>query len=114
VLLAVLGVTLVAQLARIAGIWLCGEAVGIDVSPLVYVILGPLLFLVQMVPFTLNGLGIREAFFVGFLGRLDDDPETAFAAGFLFYAVSIASALPGGVILLWRSMRPALIRPREG
>ena len=106
-LLAVLGVSLVAQLARVVAIWLCGEAVGIDVSPLVYVILGPLLFFVQMIPFTLNGIGVREAFFVGFLGRFDVSPETAFAAGFLFYVVSIAASLPGGFILLWRSVRPA-------
>ena len=70
-LLAVLGVTLVSQLLRVIAIWLCGEAVGADVSPVVYIILGPLLFLVQMIPFTLNGLGVREAFFVLFLGRFD-------------------------------------------
>jgi glycosyltransferase 2 family protein len=114
ILLAVLGVTVVAQVARIVAIWLCGEAVGIDVSPAVYAILGPLLFFVQMVPFTLNGLGVREAFFVGFLGRFDVDPETALAAGLLFYAVSIAAVLPGGLILLWRGLRPAQVRPREG
>jgi uncharacterized protein (TIRG00374 family) len=107
VLLAVLVVTLVAQFARVIAIWLCGEAVGIEVSPIVYVILGPLLFLVQMIPFTLNGIGVREAFFVGFLGRFDVAPEAAFAAGFLYYAVSIATSLPGGFILLWRSVRPA-------
>jgi hypothetical protein len=106
-LLAVLGVSLVAQLARVVAIWLCGAAVGIDVSPIVYVILGPLLFFVQMIPFTLNGIGVREAFFVGFLNRFDVPPETAFAAGFLYYAVSIAASLPGGFILLWRSVRPA-------
>ena len=43
--------------------------------------LGPLLFLVQMIPFTLNGLGVREAFFVGFLGRFDVPADAAFAAG---------------------------------
>jgi uncharacterized protein (TIRG00374 family) len=107
VLLAVLVVTLVAQFARVLAIWLCGEAVGIEVSPIVYIILGPLLFLVQMVPFTLNGIGVREAFFVGFLNRFDVPPEAAFAAGFLYYAVSIATSLPGGFILLWRSLRPA-------
>jgi glycosyltransferase 2 family protein len=112
VLIAVLGVTLVAQVARVVGIWLCGEAVGVDVSVAVYAILGPLLFFVQMVPFTLNGLGVREAFFVGFLGRFDVDAETAFAAGFLYYAVSIVATLPGAVILLWRSMRAARPRPQ--
>jgi len=104
---AVLGVTLVAQLIRVIGIWLCGEAVGADVSPLVYIILGPLLFLVQMIPFTLNGLGVREAFFVLFLGRFGVPEDVAFAAGFLYFATSIATSLPGAFILLWKSVRPA-------
>ena len=95
--LAVLGVTVVSQVLRVVAIWLCGEAVGADVSPVVYVILGPLLFLVQMIPFTLNGLGVREAFFVVFLGRFDVPEDVAFAAGFLFYAVSIATSLPGAL-----------------
>jgi glycosyltransferase 2 family protein len=111
-LLGVLAVTLVAQLMRIIAIWLCGEAVGADVSPVVYVILGPLLFLVQMIPFTLNGLGVREAFFVVFLGRFDVPEDVAFAAGFLFYGVSIATCLPGGFILLWKSVRPSAPAPQ--
>jgi uncharacterized protein (TIRG00374 family) len=106
VLAAVLGVSFVAQVLRVAAIWLCGEAVGADVSPIVYVILGPFLFLVQMIPFTLNGIGVREAFFVLFLGRFDVPEDVAFAAGFLFFAVSIATSLPGAFILLWKSVRP--------
>jgi glycosyltransferase 2 family protein len=102
----VLVVTLVAQSWRVIAIWLCGEAVGVDVSPWIYIILGPLLFLVQMIPFTLNGIGVREAFFVGFLGRFDVPQEAAFAAGFLFFAVTIATSLPGA-ILFWRNVRPA-------
>jgi uncharacterized protein (TIRG00374 family) len=111
-LLAVLGVTLVAQILRIVSIWLCGEAVGADVSPVVYVILGPLLFLVQMVPFTLNGIGVREAFFVVFLGRFDVPEDVAFATGFLFYAVTIAACLPGAFIYLWRSLRSGSSSPK--
>jgi glycosyltransferase 2 family protein len=102
----VIVVTLVAQIGRVIAIWLCGEAVGVDVSPWVYVILGPLLFLVQMIPFTLNGIGVREAFFVGFLGRFDVPQEAAFAAGFLYFAVSIVTSVPGAV-LFWRNLRPA-------
>jgi hypothetical protein len=107
VMAAVLGVTVVSQVMRVIGIWLCGEAVGADVSPVVYVVLGPLLFLVQMIPFTLNGLGVREAFFVLFLSRFDVPQDVAFAAGFLYFAISIATSLPGAFILLWKSVRPA-------
>jgi glycosyltransferase 2 family protein len=110
-LLVVLGVTMAVQFVRIVAIWLCGEAVGVDVSPLVYFILGPLLFLIQMVPVTLNGLGVREVFFVEFLTRFDVSEPAALAAGVLFYAVTIAVALPGAFILLWRSVRSAAPRP---
>jgi uncharacterized protein (TIRG00374 family) len=112
VLVGVLALTIVLQFIRVLSIWLCGLAVGVDESPLVYVILGPLLFLVMMVPFTINGLGVREAFFVAFLGRFGVDADAAFATGFLFYVVTIATSLPGGIILLWRSARPAVVRER--
>src|SRR5439155_13874105 len=61
-LLVVSLVTAVLQLSRIAAIYASGRAVGIHLSPLPYVVLGPLLFLVMLVPFTVNGLGVREAF----------------------------------------------------
>jgi glycosyltransferase 2 family protein len=112
-LVVVVAVTVSMQAARIMAIWLCGEAVGLDLSPLVYVILGPLLFLVMLVPFTINGLGVREAFFVAFLSRFDVTADPAFATGFLFYAVTIAASLPGGFILLWRSLRQAFAHSAE-
>jgi uncharacterized protein (TIRG00374 family) len=107
----VIAVTVTIQFIRIWSIWLCGEAVGLDLSPLVYVILGPLLFLVMLVPFTVNGLGVREAFFVAFLTRFDVSADAAFATGFLFYVVTMAASLPGGFILLWRAMRPSPAHP---
>ena len=108
---AVLAITIAVQFVRIMGIWMCGEAVGVDLSPLVYIVLGPLLFLVVLIPFTINGLGAREAFFVAFLSRFDVDADSAFAIGFLFYAVSVAAAIPGVLILLWQTVRPAPVRP---
>jgi glycosyltransferase 2 family protein len=100
-----LGATVVLQFVRTLAIWMCGEAVGLNLSPLVYVIFGPLLFLIMMIPITVNGLGVRESFFVFFLGRFGVDPAHAFAAGFLFFTVTVATALPGGFILALRSIR---------
>ena len=64
----------VVQLTRILAIYASGRAVGIHLSLLPYIVLGPLLFLVMLVPFTVNGIGVREAFFVSFLGKLHVDP----------------------------------------
>jgi glycosyltransferase 2 family protein len=105
VLLAVFTLTIGVQIARIVSIWMVGESVGVDLSLRPYFILGPLLFLVMLVPFTINGLAVREAFFVSFMTRLDVDPDQAAATGFLFFAATLALALPGVAIIAWEAIR---------
>jgi glycosyltransferase 2 family protein len=102
-LLSVSLITTAAQLTRIVAIYASGRAVGIHLSLLPYVVLGPLLFLVMLVPFTVNGIGVREAFFVSFLGKLGVPPDDAFACGFLFFLMTILLALPGVTIILWEN-----------
>jgi glycosyltransferase 2 family protein len=97
--------TTVVQAVRILSIWASCKAVGIDLGPRIYYVMGPLFFLVLLVPFTLNGFAVREAFFVSFLGSVGVDADAAFAAGFLFFLVTVALAAPGAVILFWESIR---------
>jgi glycosyltransferase 2 family protein len=104
-LLVVSATTLVVQLGRILSIYAAGRAVGIDLSPLPYIVLGPLLFLVMLVPFTVNGLAVREAFFVSFLGKLGVGADQAFACGFLFFLLTLVLSLPGLGIILWENVR---------
>jgi glycosyltransferase 2 family protein len=104
-LVAVFVLSIGVQVARILSIWLCGEALGLGLSPRPYFVLGPLLFLVMLVPFTINGLAVREAFFIDFLTRLDVDADAAAATGFLFFATTIALALPGVAIIAWEAIR---------
>ena len=97
--------TLAIQAVRVLAIWLAAVAVGIDLSVRVFYVMGPLFFLVMLVPFTLNGFAVREAFFVSFLGNLDVPPDVAFAAGFLFFLVTLLLSLPGLAILAWEHAR---------
>ena len=97
-------VTAGSQLIRVVAIYASGRAVGIHLSLLPYIVLGPLLFLVLLVPFTVNGIGVREAFFVSFLGKLSVDHDHAFACGFLFFVATILLALPGVAIVLWENV----------
>jgi uncharacterized protein (TIRG00374 family) len=104
-------VSLAVQAVRVLAIWAAAEAVGIELGVLAYYVMGPLLFLVMLVPFTLNGIAVREAFFVSFLGSLDVEAEQAFAAGFLYFLVTVIMALPGAAVLVWEGMRGGT-RPR--
>jgi hypothetical protein len=97
--------TVVVQAARVLAIWSAGKAVGVDLSPRPYYVMGPLLFLVMLVPFTINGLAVRESFFVSFLGALGVSADQAFSAGFLFFVVTVVVALPGAIIVAWEGVR---------
>jgi glycosyltransferase 2 family protein len=104
-LAAMFVLTLVVQAVRVLAIWAAGKSVGVDLSPRPYYVMGPLLFLVMLVPFTVNGLAVRESFFVSFLGGLHIDADRAFATGFLFFIVTIGLALPGVAIVLREGVR---------
>jgi hypothetical protein len=114
-LLGVSALTIVIQAVRVLSIWCAGKAVGVDLSPRPYYVMGPLLFLVMLIPFTINGFAVRESFFVSFLGKLGVGADAAFAAGFLFFVVTLALSLPGAVILAWEGLRrPSRARVADG
>jgi uncharacterized membrane protein YbhN (UPF0104 family) len=103
-IVCVSGITAAVQVCRCVAIWTSAKAVGIDLGLLPYIVLGPLLFLVMLVPFTVNGLAVREAFFVSFLGKLGIDADPAFACGFLFFVMTILLALPGVGVVIWENV----------
>jgi hypothetical protein len=98
-LAGMLALTVAVQSVRILAIWSAARAAGVDLSARPFYVMGPLLFLVQLVPFTINGLAVRESLFVSFLGQLGVGADAAFASGFLFFLVTVALSLPGVVIL---------------
>ncbi len=92
----VLGLTVAVQAVRILSIWASAKAVGIDLDPRIYYVFGPLLFLVMLVPFTLNGLAVREAFFVSFLGSVGSRRERGVRGGIPLLPGHAPDGVPGG------------------
>jgi glycosyltransferase 2 family protein len=104
-MLGVFVLTLAVQIVRVLAIWMCGKAVGVDLSPKPYYVMGPLFFLIMLLPITLNGIAVRETFFVDFLGKLAVGADAAFATGFLYFVVVVCLSLPGLGIVAWESIR---------
>lgn len=102
--------TLGVQAMRVAGIWLIGRSVGVELSPRPYYVMGPMLFLVMLVPFTISGLAVREAFFVSFLAQLGVPPDRAFSTGFLFFALAMVVALPGAGLVSLEALKRWAVR----
>ena len=64
----------------------------------------PLIPLISLLPVTANGLGIAEGAFVLFYTQMGVAPDQAFAAALLRRLLTIATAVPGG--LLWLGSGP--------
>lgn len=68
------------------------------VSTIIWV--SALVFLVQTLPISFNGMGIRETGFAYLLGLYGIDPEKGVLIGLLFMANIIISAMVGGILEL--------------
>jgi uncharacterized protein (TIRG00374 family) len=58
----------------------------------------PLISLAGMLPISVNGLGIREALYLLLFGRIGVPADAAVLMAFLYFAVTFAASLPGGIV----------------
>ncbi len=104
-----------AQFLRVVVIALLARGMGLDVGLGTFLLLGPVLFLVTVVPISLNGIGLREAAFVALLKGVGVSTADAFVLGLAFFAVGVLTASLGGAVLLRRALagRGATAAPRS-
>jgi uncharacterized protein (TIRG00374 family) len=101
-----------AQGMRAISIWFLAQGMHLGLGFASLLVLCPILFLVTIVPVSLNGIGLREATFVVVLRGADVGREDAFALGLAYFAVGVLTAGLGGLALLRRAV--AAHRGRTG
>ena len=95
---------LVAQGVRVLSIAALANGMSLPLSIWSLFVLCPVLFLVTVIPVSLNGIGLREAAFVVVLAGVGVTREDAFALGLAFFAVGVLAASLGGVALVRRAL----------
>ncbi|MEZ5237937.1 MAG: lysylphosphatidylglycerol synthase transmembrane domain-containing protein [Microthrixaceae bacterium] len=94
--LKVLAAGVAFQLAQVVTVWMCARALGVEeVGFLAALAFFPPTAIVQNLPVTLGGLGVREAAFVYFFSAIGVSNADAIALGLLVYVVFIVSSLAG-------------------
>jgi hypothetical protein len=92
------------NLVNIAIYWLCGLAVGIDVSLGFYFVFTPLISLTLLVPISVGGLGARDWVAQPLLGSVGVPDAVAAAMTLAVYAVTLAVGLIGLAIYLMEGL----------
>ncbi|MFO1059984.1 MAG: lysylphosphatidylglycerol synthase transmembrane domain-containing protein [Dongiaceae bacterium] len=108
-LAATLGLSAISAGLTVLGFMLAGAAVGIDAGYGLWLAVVPPVLLIQVIPVSLAGWGVREVALAHLLGAYGIGGERAVAASVLFGLVQIAAALPGGLVWLagWDMRRKA-------
>ena len=86
------------QAVVILVVFLNAGALGLSVPVSVLAVFVPLISLAGMLPISVNGLGIREALYLLLFGRIGVPPDAAVSMALLYFAVTLAASLPGGVV----------------
>lgn len=97
------------QLAVMLAAFLASEAMGLDVGWTAVLAFFPAVAIVQVLPVTIGGLGMREGALVLFLHPLGITTEQAIALGLVVYAINLVVSLLGAPAFAVGHGRPARV-----
>jgi len=86
------------QAVVILVVFLNASALGLSLPMSALAVFVPLISLAGMLPVSVNGLGIREALYLLLFGRIGVPADAAVSMALLYFAVTLAASLPGGVV----------------
>jgi len=107
-LMITVGLSSLFQAIVIGVVFLNARALGQSFSISALAIFVPIISLAGMLPFTVNGLGVREALYVLLFGQLGASRDLSVSMALLYLAVTFMASLPGGIVyaLLRRNTEP--------
>jgi uncharacterized membrane protein YbhN (UPF0104 family) len=107
---AVLGLSIIAVGLAVLACMLVGDSLGVPLSFATWLLVVPPVSLIQLMPISLAGWGVREAGMVVLLSGFGVPAEAALAISILMGLTLIVIGLPGGLIWLadWDIARPSL------
>jgi uncharacterized membrane protein YbhN (UPF0104 family) len=90
--------SIVVQVGNVVLVWVIGRALDVEVPLAYYFVFVPMVSLLTLLPISVNGMGVREGGVALLLTPLGVAQPTAFTLAFLWFAVSAAMGLLGGVV----------------
>lgn len=88
------------------------RALDVDVPLVVFPLYVPIIALINLLPFTFNGLGLREGAYLFLFVPIGVAPEAAVAMSLAFYFLRFGAGLVGGVMYAWSSVSHLLRSPQ--
>lgn len=82
--------------------FMVGRTLGVRISFVDYLTYLPLVWVVSLLPISLNAIGIREAGFSFFFGELGESPSLGFLNSLIGFVITVVVSLIGGIAFVLR------------
>jgi hypothetical protein len=112
-LLRVVGVSLCFHLSQVVLQYLLARAAGAEVPFRYCLVFHPLLAFLTALPVSVSGLGIREASYLVFLGRIGIAGPVAVTVGLLWWLVTLIGGVVGGAVFVGAGAHLPRIRAKR-
>ena len=108
-----LGVGIAYQVLLVVATALIGSAIGVNPGLRAWLAFAPMVLIVQLMPFTIGGLGVREGALILFLDAHGVNEGEAVLLGLLLYALTLLVSLTGAPALALGGRRRRSRAPAE-
>lgn len=101
------------QLGNVAANWAVALAFGVSISPITLAWIVSTVSLIQLIPVSIGGLGVREVSYVTLLGLYSVPTDKALAVSITMFGLLVLLGITGGALdLVFSPRRPAaVVRP---
>ena len=102
--------SVVFQLGGIFSVYLIALSIGSNLAFVYFLMLLPIVWLVSLIPISLNGLGVREGVFVFLFAAVGMAKETALIISVIYLLESVAQGVLGAIFFLLDQQKIAAIK----
>lgn len=95
-------VSLLLQLNVVMYYYFCALALNINVPLIYFFLFTPIVLIILLVPFSINGIGLRESAYVFFLGMVGIGASDAIAFSWLSFGLMLSHGVIGGIVFALR------------
>lgn len=113
VMFAALGSSILLQVNVVLFYYFISLSLNLDVSVLYFFMIVPIALVVLLIPFSINGIGIREGVFVFLLTSLGVEAKDAIALSLISFGLTLTQGVIGGVIFALRGVHIRQTREAE-
>jgi glycosyltransferase 2 family protein len=98
-------ISILFQINVILYYYFCAQALALEIRLIYFFLFTPIVLIILLLPFTINGIGLRESSYIYFFGIIGTGSGEAIAFSWLSFGLMLTQGIIGGIIFAFRDRK---------